>query len=271
MKQKRRNKAKDGDSTPISHVTLPAGVISRPVFVVAVRLVPSQSTPPTTLRSPVFDISINGMQSPSPFSQQVRIQFNADHVTGNREDLCLGYIDETLNSWVCEDYNLAADAQGNIAGSTWHFTTFALILAKPGPTTPRDVRHADSGLIPALNHQFTIVTVVGVTVIVVVVTAITIAVLVRRQRRRSARAKRARAQTIAERPAHLPGEGDVIQQAETSSSYSQDDRDIKIETPLSHSMSLVKEKSLATLKRIASLPTVKSPDPTPTEETHALV
>lgn len=74
----------------------------------------------------------------------VRLEDNSDQLGGdvqiciepiqsnsNSDDLCLGYLDESLNppEWKCEDNCLDENSNGLYCGNTNHFTNFALLLA----------------------------------------------------------------------------------------------------------------------------------------------
>eukprot|EP01113_Clastostelium_recurvatum_P031392 TRINITY_DN3912_c0_g2_i1.p1 TRINITY_DN3912_c0_g2~~TRINITY_DN3912_c0_g2_i1.p1 ORF type:complete len:955 (-),score=161.43 TRINITY_DN3912_c0_g2_i1:4-2805(-) len=49
--------------------------------------------------------------------------------------LCLGYIEESTNRWLCEDLNLVFESDGIVRGYTTHLTSFAIIV-NPAAKTP---------------------------------------------------------------------------------------------------------------------------------------
>lgn len=79
-----------------------------------------------SLGSAVVDLTLTDSQGRTvEFAGNIELCFS---LTGAAAEFgCLGYYDEECEEWVCEDKNLQ-DKQGQVCGSTNHFTSFALLI-----------------------------------------------------------------------------------------------------------------------------------------------
>ena len=60
----------------------------------------------------------------------VEICIKPNQSNANEDDLCLGFLDESLQppEWICEDSELVEKFNGLFCGTTNHFTNFGLLL-----------------------------------------------------------------------------------------------------------------------------------------------
>jgi len=105
------------------------------------------------------------------FTRPVSILFSSFNVPSDFSisNLCLAYIDEVLNQWICQDENLTITENGWIQGYTTHFTSFALLLGN-APAKNNDVKQNDNGAGGFEKFQHSVyfpVFIVGVIVVVV--------------------------------------------------------------------------------------------------------
>ena len=83
------------------------------------------------VESTVFDISLfTADGNPVPLESEVEICLEVKGKEFNKDDYCLGFIDEEQKPpvWVCQDSCLRKGRDQQLCGTTDHFTSFALLL-----------------------------------------------------------------------------------------------------------------------------------------------
>ena len=101
---------------------------------VATELREGEFVPPKTssIVSNVVDIiAVNGYGVEILFEDSARICLEVND-TSIAEDSCLGFYNEEDQIWECEDPCLEQDNDGQLCGSTSHFTSFAVLFQGTG-------------------------------------------------------------------------------------------------------------------------------------------
>lgn len=110
--------------------------------------------------------------------------------SANVDDLCLGYLNEQTNQWVCEDKDLEKDEEEEggyvtLTGRTDHFTSFAVLLGeKPRGIDEDENDEGNGGNIQTRSSEDVGPIIAIVFVILAIIVIVVVILFVERHRRK---------------------------------------------------------------------------------------